>query len=112
MVYPLALAEIYVQGVSTRKVAKITEELCGFEISSTQVSRATAMLDEQLIAWREFLSSLKDRALHGIKYFVSAAHEGLKMARTWPKTAPVEDLQGLARSPVYLRSWKISWACT
>ena len=49
----LALAEMYVQGVSTRKVAKITEELCGFEISSTQVSRATAMLDEQLIAWRE-----------------------------------------------------------
>ncbi len=34
------------QGVSTRKVAKITEELCGFEISSTQVSRATLMLDE------------------------------------------------------------------
>ncbi|MCP4001575.1 MAG: IS256 family transposase, partial [Gammaproteobacteria bacterium] len=38
----LALAEMYVQGVSTRKVARITEELCGFEISSTQVSRATA----------------------------------------------------------------------
>ncbi len=49
----LALAEMYVQGVSTRKVAKITEELCGFEISSTQVSRATAMLDEQLTSWRE-----------------------------------------------------------
>lgn len=136
----LALAEMYVQGVSTRKVAKITEELCGFEISSTQVSRATAMLDEQLIAWRErplesfpyvvldaryekvrhggrvidcavlialgvdttgkrqilgcsvslseaephwraFLSSLKDRGLHGIEFFVSDAHEGLKAAR-------------------------------
>jgi transposase-like protein len=48
----LALAEMYVQGVSTRKVAAITERLCGTEISSTQVSRAAAMLDEVLEAWR------------------------------------------------------------
>jgi transposase-like protein len=39
----MALAEMYVQGVSTRKVAAIT---------STQVSRATAQLDEVLEAWR------------------------------------------------------------
>ncbi len=49
----LALAEMYVQGVSTRRVRKITEELCGFEVSSTQVSQARASLDEQLAAWRE-----------------------------------------------------------
>ena len=49
----LALAEMYVQGVSTRKVAAITEQLCGFSVSSTQVSQATALLDEQLQAWRE-----------------------------------------------------------
>jgi len=49
----LALAEMYVQGVSTRKVAAITEHLCGTEISSTQVSRAMAELDEQFTAWRE-----------------------------------------------------------
>ena len=49
----LALAEMYVQGVSTRRVRKITEELCGFEVSSTQVSQATASLDEQWAAWRE-----------------------------------------------------------
>jgi len=48
----LALAEMYVQGVSTRKVAAITEELCGFEVSSAQVSRATAELDAVLEAWR------------------------------------------------------------
>ena len=48
----LALAEMYIQGVSTRKVAAITEQLCGFEVSSTQVSKATALLDEQLEAWR------------------------------------------------------------
>lgn len=49
----LALAEMYVQGVSTRKVSKITEELCGFEVSSAEVSRASKLLDEQLSAWRE-----------------------------------------------------------
>ena len=49
----LALAEMYVQGVSTRKVAAITEQLCGFEVSSTQVSQAAALLDEQLEAWRQ-----------------------------------------------------------
>ena len=48
----IALAEMYVQGVSTRKVAKITEELCGFEVSSSEVSRASAELDEQLSSWR------------------------------------------------------------
>lgn len=49
----LALAEMYVQGVSTRKVAAITEQMCGFAVSSSQVSEATAELDEQLLAWRE-----------------------------------------------------------
>ena len=48
----LTLAEMYVQGVSTRKVKAITEQLCGTEISSSQVSRLTAQLDEQLAAWR------------------------------------------------------------
>src|ERR687885_638610 len=50
--FTLALAEMYVQGVSTRKVAAITEQLCGFEVSSTQVSRAAAELDTVLAAWR------------------------------------------------------------
>lgn len=48
----LALAEMYVQGVSTRKVAAITQELCGTEVTSMQVSRAAALLDEELSAWR------------------------------------------------------------
>ena len=48
----LALAEMYVQGVSTRKMAAITEQLCGFEVSSTEVSRCAALLDEELEAWR------------------------------------------------------------
>jgi len=38
----LALAEMYVQGVSTRKVKAITEQLCGVSVSSAMVSQATA----------------------------------------------------------------------
>ena len=136
----LAVAEMYVQGVSTRKVAKITSELCGLDVTSTQVSRAAKLLDDELEAWRnrpieeieylivdaryekvrvsgsvrdcavliaigiqpsghrsvlgvsvslseaevhwrEFLSSLKKRSMHGVKLIVSDAHEGLKAAR-------------------------------
>lgn len=132
----LGIAEMYLNGVSTRKVTNILEELCGLEITSSEVSRATAMLDKELdawrnrslgesprlildatfhkvrrdgvvrsavilsaigidptghrsvlgvcvtmkeseIYWREFLNSLKNRGLHGVKYVVSDAHEGL-----------------------------------
>jgi putative transposase len=48
----LAVAEMYVMGVSTRKVTKITEQLCGFEVSSGQVSRLSKDLDETLEAFR------------------------------------------------------------
>lgn len=48
----VTLAEMYVQGVSTRKVAAIVEQMCGSEVSSTQVSKAAAMLDEKLEKWR------------------------------------------------------------
>jgi transposase-like protein len=47
-----ALAEMYIQGVSTRKVRAITEALCGYEITSSQVSRITKELDEQFEQWR------------------------------------------------------------
>jgi putative transposase len=136
----LAVAEMYIQGVSTRKVTAVVEELCGLEITSTQVSRAAAELDEQFAAWRnrplgevrylildaryekvrhggtvvscavlsaigvtpdgkrtvlgcsvklseaechwrEFLQSLVDRGLRGVKLVVSDDHAGLKAAR-------------------------------
>jgi transposase-like protein len=131
---------MYVQGVSTRKVAEITEELCGLDVSSSQVSRAARLLDEELAAWRErpleqvpylildaryekvrhggsvrdcavllavgilpdgkrsvlgvsvslseaevhwreFLTSLCERGLHGVELIVSDDHAGLKQAR-------------------------------
>jgi putative transposase len=49
----LSLAEMYVQGVSTRKVTAIVEKLCGSAVSSSQVSRAAQLLDETLEAWRQ-----------------------------------------------------------
>lgn len=48
----LSLAEMYVQGVSTRKVKAITEQLCGTSVSSTQVSHAASLLDAELEKWR------------------------------------------------------------
>ena len=51
----LACAEMYVQGVSTRKVITVLQSLLGPEvaISSAQVSKAAANLDAGLAAWRE-----------------------------------------------------------
>lgn len=48
----LAIAEMYIQGVSTRRVKEITEQLCGLEISSSQVSRIATLLDEELEKFR------------------------------------------------------------
>ena len=48
----LAIAEMYLQGVSTRRVAKVMEQLCGFDVTSMQVSRATQLLDGILDQWR------------------------------------------------------------
>jgi transposase-like protein len=69
----LALAEMYVQGVSTRKVAAITEQLCGTSVSSTQVSRAASLLDEVLDAWRK-------RSLGEVIYlYLDARYEKVRM---------------------------------
>ena len=136
----VAIAEMYVKGISTRRVTGVLEKMCGLEISSTQVSRASKMLDEELgkwrnrglgeypyllldahyekvrisgsvqscavftaigintdgkreilgvsvslseaeVHWREFLRSLLDRGLHGVRLITSDAHSGLKAAR-------------------------------
>ncbi len=76
----LAIAEMYVQGVSTRKVQKITEELCGFEISSTQVSNLSRLLDEELEQFR-------NRPLGRYKYvYLDALYEKVRhqgLVRDW-----------------------------
>lgn len=48
----LALAEMYVQGVSTRNVEPILQALCGLQVSSTEVSRAAKLVDEELLKWK------------------------------------------------------------
>ncbi len=48
----LAIAEMYVKGVSTRRVKEITEQLCGLEVSSTEVSRIATLLDDELEKFR------------------------------------------------------------
>jgi putative transposase len=69
----LALAEMYVQGVSTRRVAAITERLCGTAVTSMQVSRATEKLDEVLEAWR-------NRPLGEVVYlYLDARYEKVRM---------------------------------
>lgn len=65
----LALIEMYVQGVSTRKVTKIVEQLCGHMISASAVSAVSKKLDREIEAWRE-------RSLTGkqYRYLVVDAH--------------------------------------
>ena len=53
------LMEMYVQGVSTRKVKKITEELCGYKFSASTVSNINKKLDKQLGAFAN--RELKDK---------------------------------------------------
>ena len=58
-----AIATLYVQGVSTRRVTKVMEDLCGFEVSSGQVSNLNKQLDEEFIKWRS-------RQLPEIQYLI------------------------------------------
>ena len=68
----LALAEMYVQGVSTRKVSAIVEQLCGHSVSSTQVSQCAARLDAELEGWRS-------RPLQACRYvLVDARYEKVR----------------------------------
>ena len=69
-----AVAQMYLQGVSTRKVTRIVEELCGLEVTSMQVSRVTAELDEELTKWRR-------RPLGSFPYvFLDARYEKVRYA--------------------------------
>jgi transposase-like protein len=68
--FVLALVEMYIQGVSARKVQKVVEQLCGVLVSASQVSALTKRLDAELEVWRR-------RSLSGRKYLylVVDAHQ-------------------------------------
>jgi len=57
----LGIMEMYLEGVSCRKVTKITEQLCGCSFSKSTVSQLCVELDARLDAWR-------NRPLHEKKY--------------------------------------------
>ena len=59
----LAVAEMYIKGVSTRQAEAVMREFGIESLSSTQVSRATKLLDDELAAWR-------DRPLGQMKYLI------------------------------------------
>jgi transposase-like protein len=63
----VAIAEMYVKGISTRKVTKVLEKMCGLSITSTQVSRVSKLLDQELEKWR-------NRKLGQYPYLVLDAH--------------------------------------
>ena len=70
----LALLEMYVEGVSTRKVAEVTEVLCGTTFSKSQVSDLAGTLDTDLAAWRE-----RPLTADGYPYlFVDARYEHVR----------------------------------
>ena len=71
----LALMQMYVGGVSTRKVKDITEELCGTSFSKSLVSSLAGSLDAELEAWRK-------RRLEAASYpylFVDARYEKVRV---------------------------------
>jgi len=71
----LALMEMYVEGVSTRKVKEVTEELCGTSFSKSLISQLAGSLDSELGAWRS-------RRLEAETYpyvFVDARYEKVRL---------------------------------
>jgi putative transposase len=71
----LALMEMYVEGLSTRKVKEVTEELCGISFSKSLVSQLAGDLDAELRAWR-------NRRLEAKAYpylFVDARYEKVRV---------------------------------
>jgi putative transposase len=73
----LALMEMYVEGVSIRKVKEVTEELCGTSFSKSLVSSLAGSLDSELEAWRN--RRLEARAYPYV--FVDARYEKVRVDR-------------------------------
>lgn len=69
----LAICEMYIQGVSTRKVDPIMKMLCGIEVSREKVSKVAQEMDDELEKWRQ-------RQLGWVKYLiVDARYEKVRV---------------------------------
>src|SRR5215207_9202532 len=71
----LALMEMYVERLSTRKVKEVTEELCGTSFSKSLVSSLAGSLDSELEAWR--MRGLEAKAYPYL--FVDARYEKVRV---------------------------------
>lgn len=72
----LAMAQMYIQGVSTRRVTKIVEQLCGFSVTAAQVSDAAKLLDDEIQIWR-------NQSLGSYRYLiVDATYEKVRMEQS------------------------------
>ena len=104
------MAEMYIQGVSTRKVTKILTTLCGLEVSSTQVSRCTQKLDESLEAWRNrpldaFSYVILDARYEDVRYGGSVR----KLAVIWGIGITKEGRREILGMDVSLSESEIHW---
>lgn len=76
-----SIAEMYIKGVTTRKVTAVLEKLCGLDVTSTDVSRATKALDAELEMWR-------NRDIGKIRYLIlDARYEKTRMNGSVVSTA-------------------------
>ena len=72
----LAMAEMYINGVSTRKVTNVLEKMCGLEVTAMQVSRASKILDDEFELWRK-------RPLGCVRYLLlDARYEKVRVDKT------------------------------
>jgi len=101
----LAMMEMVLKGVSTRKVTAVTGKLCGESFSKSTVSRLSTELDVRMRAWNErslegksypflmgdsaseaswddMFTGLTERGLCGVDFLVSDAHKGMVNALT------------------------------
>lgn len=72
------ISQMYLQGVSTRNVTRILEDLCGCQVSATQVSRIVEKLDGELEQWRS--RSLQEHPFEHL--IVDARYEKVRYAGT------------------------------
>jgi len=93
-----ALAEMYVQGVSTRKVKAITEELCGHSFSASSISAINQRLDDGLAQFAD------RRLVEAFPYLIldRALRAGARGRRDRQPGGPDRDRDRLGRPPQVL----------
>jgi hypothetical protein len=95
-----AIASMYLQGVSTRRVTTVMGELCGFEVSSTQVSNLTAELDAEVNANVTDAQRVAFMDLRGLKNWGDRDTPWNQRGTEWAAVVMQQGLSGLPLPPV------------